>query len=143
MKSNVTIKHLDKLQEALDRLGAMEKDHVLQEAIARGAQVAVDAARRIVPVDRGDLRDSLHVGGYTKLSPHWRPIGIYGSLGLPKGKAKAYGVLVGTTLPYGHLVELGTSHSRPMPFMRPGVDNNVDRINATIDDAIQQICDEA
>mgnify|MGYP000872909490 FL=1 len=143
MKSNIQIKHLDRLQKTLDRLDVMEQDTVLQEAIANGAQVAVDAAKLLVPVDTGDLRDSLHVGGFTRLSRGWRRIGNYGSLGLPGGKAKAYAVLVGTTLPHGRLVEMGTKRTRPKPYLRPAVDGNVDRINDTIDDTLQQICDEA
>ncbi len=143
MKISIDVKGLERLQKTLDRLGVMEQASVLQEAIAEGAQVAVDAAKLLVPVDTGDLRDSLHVGGFTRLSRGWRKIGNYGSLGLPGGKAKSYAVLVGTTLPHGRLVEMGTKRNRPWPYMRPAVDGNVDRINATIDDAIQTICDEA
>jgi HK97 gp10 family phage protein len=39
---------------------------------------------------------------------------------------------VGTGVEYGEMLEFGTSRMQPRPFMRPGYDNNVKKIEDTI-----------
>lgn len=143
MRITTKIKGEKELRRKLDKIDQLHRTKELPKAIANGALVAVLEAKRRVPVDSGDLRDSLHIGGFTKLTPAFRVIGIYGALPGPKGSGRHVGVLAGTKLPYAHLVEMGTRRSRAQPFLRPAVDGNVDKITKGVDQGLQQIIDEA
>lgn len=138
----VKIDGLDKLQKKLDKLSSIEAQTALEEGIVDGALAVVEDAKDRVPVQTGDLKASLHIGGYTRLTPDYRKIGMYGALRQYKGKGKSFGVLVGSTLPYAHLVELGTKHSRPKPFLRPAADAKqryvVKRVGQAIDKVIEE-----
>lgn len=143
MRTSVQVKGLDKLLDKLDQIENLHNQEALEDALAAGAVVAAEDAKQRVPVRTGDLKASIHVGGYTKLTPDYRAVGAYGALPGPKGSGKKRGVLMGTTLPYAHLVELGTSHSMARPFLRPAVDTNEDEIRDAVDRKLQDFIDEA
>ena len=143
MRTSVKVKGLDKLLKKLDKIAALHKQDALKDALAAGAAVAAQDAKRRVPVQSGDLKASIHVGGYTELTPDYRAVGAYGALPGPKGSGQKVGVLVGTKLPYAHLVELGTAHSMAQPFLRPAADGNQDEIRDAVDDKLQEFIDEA
>lgn len=138
---NVHIDGLDELLKKLDDLDNIEADKAFQEGLVDGALIVVEEAKRLVPVRTGDLRDSLHVGGFADRTPGYRKIGAYGELKKPIGKGKSYGVLAGSTLPYAHLVEKGSTHSRPQPFLRPAADTKQQEIVEAVGDAIQEVID--
>jgi HK97 gp10 family phage protein len=50
---------------------------------------------------------------------------------------------VGTDKEYGEFLEFGTSKMAPRPFMRPGYDNNVTKIEDTIRKFAKQAIDDA
>jgi HK97 gp10 family phage protein len=50
---------------------------------------------------------------------------------------------VGTDKEYGEWLEFGTSKMAPRPFMRPGYDNNVSKIEDTIRKFAKQAIDDA
>jgi HK97 gp10 family phage protein len=50
---------------------------------------------------------------------------------------------VGTDKEYGEFLEFGTSKMAPRPFMRPGFDNNVTKIEDTIRKFAKQAIDDA
>lgn len=135
----VKIDGMRSIIRALDRLSSIQQEKALEMGLARGGAAAVEIARGLVPIDSGDLRDNLHVGGYTKLTPGYRAIGAYGTLRRPIGRGKVKGVLVGTKLPYAHLVEMGTRHSRPQPFLRTAVDLARGRIVSEVEKAVQEV----
>lgn len=139
--STATIKGLGELLDQLDKLASVEADKEFEQGLARGAAVAVRRAKQLVPVKSGDLRDNLHVGGYTKLTPGYRAVGAYGALKGPMGRGKSLGVLVGSKLPYARRVEEGTRFARPHPYLRPAVDQSEREIAAECDAAIQAIID--
>lgn len=70
-----------------------------------GAEMIADEARQRVPVDTGRLRDSIAVkregNGWTIIA-----------------EAKA-----DSGAPYGHMVEFGTVHSSPQPFLVPALES--------------------
>lgn len=142
MKMTADVEGLDKLLKKLDELSQVEQSKALEEGLAKGGAIAVQRARQLVPVDSGDLRDNLHVGGYTKLTPGYRPVGAYGSLKKPGGSGKGKWVLAGSKLPYAHLVERGTKRTKPHPFLRPAVEESRDAIVAECDKAVQKVIDE-
>lgn len=135
----VKIDGLDELVKTLDRLDSMEAEEGFQNGIVDGALLVIQEAKDLVPVDSGDLRDSLHIGGYTKLTPEYRKVGSYGALKKPIGKGKTFGVFAGSTLPYAHLVELGTKRTRAKPFLRPAADTKQDEVVKAVEQAIQAV----
>jgi HK97 gp10 family phage protein len=139
--SKVVIKGLDELLDKLDELDTMEQAEALEQGLASGAAKAALRARELVPVDTGNMRDNIHVGGYTRLTPGYRPIGIYGELKRPGGRGKSRWVLVGTKLPHAHLVEMGSIHNRPTRFLLRGVTESEGHIVKEVDKAIQEIID--
>lgn len=139
--SRATIRGLDSLLDKLEELHSLEADTVFEEGLARGAAKAVAMAKRLVPVQSGDLRDNLHVGGYTKLTPGYRAVGAYGALKGPIGSGKSVGVLAGSKLPYAGRVERGTKFARPHPYLRPAVDQSQREIADECETAIQKMID--
>jgi HK97 gp10 family phage protein len=135
------IKGLAELLDKLSDLDAMQQDEALELGLAMGGAKAVERAAELAPVDSGDLRDNLHVGGYTKLTPRYRAVGAYGELKKPGGRGKSKWVLVGTKLPYAHLVEMGSVHNRPTRFLLRGVTESEREIVREVDAAIQEIID--
>jgi HK97 gp10 family phage protein len=139
--SREAVKGLGKLLDKLEELDSLEADKAFEEGLARGAAKAVQRARQLAPVKSGDLRDNLHVGGYTKLTPGYRAVGAYGALKGPIGRGKSMGVLVGSKLPYASRVERGTKFAQPHPYLRPAVDQSEREIAQECDRAIQEIID--
>ena len=135
------IEGLAELLGKLEDLSDLQQDDALELGLVRGGVVAVKRAKEIVPVDSGDLRDNLHVGGYTSLTPGYRAVGAYGTLRKPGGRGKGKYVLVGTKLPYAHLVEMGSKHNRPTRFLLRGVQESEKEIVREVDKAIQEIID--
>lgn len=142
MRVDIRIDGLEQLVDKLDRIDNVHKYEALEEGLAQGGLVAVEEAKRRVPVRSGALRDSLHVGGYTELTPEYKPAGAYGPLKGPIGKGKDKGVLIGTKLPYAQLVERGTRRMKAKPFLRPAADEKRPEIVEKVTEAIQGIIDE-
>lgn len=137
---------VDGLEQILDKLDATDNAHRYQaykDGLGEGGAVAIAEAKRLVPVDSGDLRDNLHVGGYTRLTPGYRRVGEYGELKKPIGRGRTAGVLVGTKLPYAHLVELGSVHNKRKPYLKPAVDRKQREIVEAVERKIQEIIDKA
>lgn len=85
----------------------------------RGEPIA-EAMRRVVPVDHGDLRDSITVG--TRLSPRQK------SRHRREG-ADDVEVFIGPgPHPQAHMVEFCTVNMKPQPYVRPAWDQ--ERMNA-------------
>lgn len=139
---HATVKGLDKVLDKLDAIGKAHQTEALRDGLAHGGQVAIEAAQERVPVRTGNLRDSLHVGGYTSLSKRYRKIGRYGSLPKPQGTGKAVEVYIGSTLPHAHLVERGTVRMAARPYLRPAVDGSEREILGEVDKSIQKVIDE-
>lgn len=89
------------------RLAAIPKDVVeaIQPAVLKQANVMAATMRRLVPVDQGDLKDSIHVtpgGGTTP--PYSQPGGS-----MTVGSNSAAVTVGNVDVRYGHLVEYGHS----------------------------------
>ena len=76
----------------------------MKNAVSAGARLIAKEAKARVPVRTGALRKSIGVQtsrrrfGLVKIGPRW-----------PQGA-------------HGHLVEFGTAHSAPQPWLRPAFD---------------------
>lgn len=142
MRISATVKGLDKVLDKLDAIDNAHKTKALRDGLGHGGAVAVDEARSIVPVETGDLRDSLHVGGYTSLTPGYREVKRFGELAKPSGSGRNVTVLLGSTLPYAHLVERGTSKVAARPYIRKALDRKNGEILEAVDKGMQKVIDE-
>ena len=82
---------------------AAELHGLVEAALVPGAKMVATAAKLRAPVESGDLREAIHVDV--------QPEGVY----VVAGDNKVF---------YGHLVEWGTSHSAPEPFLVPALEAN-------------------
>jgi len=97
------------MERVLDLLGPQIARSLGQAAARAGAKIIVEEAKRLVPVQTGDLKESIVI----KALPN-----------RARGEDQA-GVLIGFEKPtsrIAHLVEFGTSNSAAQPFMRPAMD---------------------
>lgn len=140
---SVEVKGFDAVMQAINDAADAPKGEVVEIALATvGAQI-IETAKSLVPVDSGDLRDNLHVGGFTHLTPGYRPIGPYNAykrLPHPAGKPRA--VILGSKLPYAHLVESGGKRNAAKPFLRPAIDQHRQDIARAVDAAIDKVIDK-
>ncbi|PZX46441.1 HK97 gp10 family phage protein [Cereibacter changlensis] len=99
------------------RLKAIPSEIVaeLRPALMKSAEDLADKMRALVPVDDGDLRDSIAVTGPGETTP------AYASGGGRRTASEAQAlVTVGNPeVRHGHLQEFGTVTQEAQPFMRP------------------------
>ena len=114
MTVKVTIEGLAEVKTALRALpDATAKTVVRRVLRSRGEPIAA-RARRLVPVEEGELRDSIAVS--TRLSRRQRAR-------RRKFDPNDIEVYIGAgPLPQAHLQEFGTEHSLAQPFLRPAWD---------------------
>ncbi|KMS54718.1 HK97-gp10 family putative phage morphogenesis protein [Sphingobium cupriresistens] len=91
-----------------------------ERSLMAGAVIIQAEAQRLVPVLTGNLRESIIISfdaglnfAAVKQSRFFSAIYV--------GPSKDQGF-------YGHMVELGTSHSPAHPFMRPALDNTREEV---------------
>lgn len=131
------------LDAALGELPKATARNVLKRTLEKAAEPIAQRARELVPVDSGDLRDSITVSARLKNKVGNAEYSAAMRQGL--GKAAAVQALrdarrgangsfaevyIGPAVPkgfYGHLVEFGTSRMAAEPFMRPAWDEGQDR----------------
>lgn len=90
-------RRMKQLFESVSDQVATESERELERAVL---QMENDA-KAMAPVDTGRLRNSI---GHRKVShAEWE---------------------VGTNVPYAELVEYGTKHTKPQPYLRPAFDKN-------------------
>ena len=89
----------------------------VQPALLRQANAMADSMRALVPVDSGDLKDSITVTPAGHSTPKYSQPG--GSMVVPEN---AVAITVGNSgVRYGHLVEYGTAKAAASPFFWPSV----------------------
>lgn len=117
--------------ELARKLAALETavaGRVLAAAVESGALVVQNDAKARAPYKTGTLRKSIHtqMGG---------------------GSATSAEADVGTDVPYARRIEYGfegtdergrSYHQAPRPYLRPALDENADRIQREIGDALRQ-----
>ena len=109
-------KQLDRLKERLDAIPLQVRTAV-QPVLIRSAKGLADQMRLLVPVDEGDLRNSITVTPPGQQTPPYSQPG--GSMIVPEN---AVAITVGNEeVRYGHLVEYGTAHAEAQPYFWPSV----------------------
>ena len=117
----------------LDQLKGAARDDVLREAFTAGGEPVANAARDLVRVSSGRLRDSIGVG--TGRSPRQAAL---------NGAHKGVQVYVGPgALPEAITEEFGTLHEEPHPFLRPAWDSQqgaaIDEIARVVSTEVDRI----
>ena len=110
-KATVKVEGLKTLQTALQELPKATVQSVMLRVLKKRAQPIAEAARQLVPVDSGKLRNSIVVS--TKLTRRQRG---------QQEKAGPNDVEVFVdpgSLPQAHLQEFGTFKEPPQPILRP------------------------
>lgn len=107
---------------------------IIKSAITSAASLALKAAKAKVPVRFGQLKRSL--GKKAKAYPKK---GVFVVVVGPRSGFKMFikGQPVNPTQ-YAHLVEHGTSHSQPEPFLRPAFDETKDAMVALAADRMRE-----
>jgi HK97 gp10 family phage protein len=89
----------------------------IDTAVRAGAEAVSAQAKQRVPVESGALRDAIHVER-----------GGVGEYTVVAGDREAF---------YGHLVEFGTVHTPPRPFLVPAAEASRDEITAAARTALR------
>ena len=94
-----------------------EVKKAVQPTLNRQANDMAKSMRSLVPVDEGDLKESIAVTPTGQQTPSYSQPG--GSMAVPEN---AVAITVGNTdVRYGHLVEYGTTKAHAQPFFWPSV----------------------
>lgn len=113
MSVTVKIEGLSELKSAFERLPRATGKSVMRKVLMARARPIAASARSLVPVESGELRDSIVAS--TKLSKS--------QAREAKETASYVEVYVGAgPLPHAHLVEFGSVNNQPQPYMRPAWD---------------------
>ncbi|MFO1104597.1 MAG: HK97-gp10 family putative phage morphogenesis protein [Amaricoccus sp.] len=87
----------------------------VKPALVKGADEIAGAARRLAPVDSGDLRASIAVTGPGETTPPYSQPGGRRTL----TELQAAVTAGDSKVRYAHLVEFGTEHTQPQPYFWP------------------------
>jgi HK97 gp10 family phage protein len=132
------VEGLRECEEALMALPLATSKNVLRRALRKAAEPIEKSAEARVQKRTGKLGASITVG--TKLSKRQRRAAAETKTGVE--------VYVGAgPLPHAHMLEFGTAHQAPEPFLRPAVDANGklvieifrDDVKAEISKAVQRL----
>jgi HK97 gp10 family phage protein len=116
MSVKVKIEGLKEVKAALRELPDATAKNVMRRVLRKAGEPIAAAARSLVPVAQGDLRDSIAVS--TKLSKRQRKM-------YRKANKDDVEVFVGAgPHPQAHLQEFGTSDHPAQPFLRPAWDQH-------------------
>ena len=118
MTITVKVAGLKEVQAALRALPNATAKNIMRRVLLKRAGPVAEAARALVPVHEGHLRNSIHVS--TRLTRRQR--GRH-----RKVDRDDVEVFVGPgSDPAAHLQEFGSSHHAAQPFMRPAWDRTKD-----------------
>lgn len=133
MKVTVKMEGLRELDAALGQFTESKRRAIGRVALDNAGEITAKAARALVPVDTGGLRESIDVSGtlskrqkaeHQKFAEQERFIG-------PDSR------------PQGHLREFGGDGNAPQPFMRPAWDETKDAVLKRIGDELWVGIDKA
>lgn len=114
------------LHRALKDFDVSVHKKVIRYAVRQAAKPVLDAARRLVPVRTGALKRSLRIRALRRQRKR-TSIGVQVVTGRDFFKGDTY---------YGGMVEFGTRHMAPRPFLRPARDQAKDQAIAAFRSAL-------
>ncbi len=145
MRTTVKIEGLSGLEAGLRSLGtAATMRNVMRRALVKAGEPIAQTARSLVPVDSGQLKDSIIVSarlnskvGVSEYAKAMRETqdksaalgAMRDARRAMKGSLPDVVMYVGAgPVPHAHLVEFGSVHNKPQPFMRPAWDQHKDQL---------------
>lgn len=135
MKPSLKLEGMKDLEKALSDLEGLAAKKVASKAMEDALAPVVRDAKAIVRKRTGALAASIGTGSkltrrQKKLARPIAPVEVFVGPGLAnRGGRRA--------VAHAHLVEFGTFHSRPFPYMTPAWQNNVRRVFDNLADAMR------
>jgi len=117
--------------EYLERISSAGKDIdlVADQALQAGAEVLLDGMRRRVPVDTGNLKDSLKIKGpFREGNYHYADVGLVD--------------VDADTARYGNAVEYGTSSAGKQSYVRATEDEDAKKARAAMVAVFKEVLGE-
>jgi HK97 gp10 family phage protein len=133
----IKITGINQLRRTIDRLPAELKKRAEVPVLRAGAKPILKAAKRKVPVGDseapGQLKRSLGITVKKVKGVFSSRVGARTGFNvrLKNGKKK-------DPSKYIHLVELGTRHSAPQPFIRPAIDSSKGEVLESMSDGLEK-----
>lgn len=137
MAERIQVLGLRELGVAMQTLSDDMRTKVARQAVAAGAGVVRKAARDNAPVDSGNLKASLIMKRIkdTNLTEEYIVTPRKGKTRDGKSAKRGQGKL-GKDAYYARFVEFGTVKAPAQPFMRPALEDNVQRATNAIADRL-------
>ena len=104
-------------EQALEDLTTAAQKGVARRALIKAAKPLVDKAKAAAPVDEGHLKRSIAASDKLDGRQAKAHKALTGKQGAEVFVGPSYNIGEGGR--HGHLVEFGTRHSAPKPFLRP------------------------
>ena len=126
MKTVVKVEGLKELDAALGQFTPTKRRAIGRVALDNAGEITAKAARALVPVDTGGLRESIDVSGTlsrAQKSEHSK-------------RAEQERFIGPDSRPQGHLREFGGDGNAPQPFMRPAWDQTKEQVLDRIGDEL-------
>lgn len=108
-RTEFRVEGLRELEENLERISKAQGKSASRKAMKAALKPTLDLAKRLVPVNEGELKKSLRITDKLNKRQSKRNRKQRGDLQM----------FVGAHTPYAHLQEFGTKHHGAKPFMRP------------------------
>ncbi len=131
---------------ALEKIGDAF-DNKLEAAVLSGCLIVQNEAKRKCPYITGNLRSSIHTGGYGGMSDLSRSE-TGSDIGGKSVKDRSVELQVGTNVVYARRVEYGFNqadrlgrvyHQKAQPYLRPALDENKKKVVAEISSALKEV----
>lgn len=134
---DVTVEGFQEMRVKLGKVKWALRRDVVKPAVEQGARIIAEQARAIVrhyddPITKRQIAKNI-VAIYR---PKWskKVGGVVYSVGVeyPEGKIPSPNKDDGVNVPHWHLLELGSEHSRPQPFLVPAAVMQAENVSNTI-----------
>lgn len=126
MKVRVNFVGGRELDEALNQFTPTKRRAIGRVALDNAGEITAKAARALVPVDTGGLRESIDVSGTLSRAQKAQH----------SKRAEQERFIGPDSRPQGHLREFGSDGKAPAPFMRPAWDETKDQVLDRIGDEL-------
>lgn len=132
------------LREQLAAVDAQLAAKALASSMRAVFKPVLDTARALVPVDTGELRDSLVL---SVVKPSGGDLVVAVGIRIGKGTGAKQAKIAAAAFGEGqlktlspsrrwHFIELGTVHMKARPFLRPALDKNAQRVLSLLKDEV-------
>lgn len=142
MNLRMSVTRKGSMDEWSKRARANTRGRTLDRALATGALPAVNAAKRRAPYLSGNLRRSIHIGGFNDLTPEARGIVQRGQpVPQPEGTPTRRSVYWGTDVEYARAQEFGYPEGNipAKPYIRPAHDETRSEVVSEVAAALRDL----